>query len=92
MLASTGTTLVRFGRPREKAEIAISGIRSSTLGRSVAGRPLAMVAGGSKWPRRMSSTSLLSHAPTTRSKKRRQSRGNDVACGPPITVSVPCRR
>ena len=71
--------LDQTGLPFENADTAISGIRSSTLGTSSKGRRLVTMDLRSNAPLRISSMSALSHSRTTQSKKRRQSRGNDLA-------------
>ena len=90
MLASIGTADSRSRvRPQKNAEARISGIRSSTVGKSSNGCAEEMITPGSNCPATMSDTRASSHSRTTRSKNRRQSIGNARACGPPITVRTP---
>jgi hypothetical protein len=84
--------LVGLGRPRTNEALTISGMRSRTLGTSRKGRPLLTIRGGSNLPLRISQISSLSQSRTTRSKNLRQSWGNALACGPPMTVRTPSRR
>ena len=56
------------------------------------GRPEVTIVPRSNAPFRRSSISALSQSWTTKSKKRRQSTGKDLAWGPPMTVRTPSLR